>query len=342
MKPTVEWDEDYVLNLPPGEHDWVEFKEATALDFTLPRSDMNKVRDELSKQLSAFANSGGGAIVYGVADAPAGGDARVIDAHGGVSLNLKNGTKEWLEDIVSNLVEFPLSRFNVYVIEKRSAASAIAEGKGIVIVDVPSSERAPHQANDKKYYARIGGKSQPISHRMVMDIVGRAKHPKMKLSCRFIPERTAKYEGTSDPALELEIYCRNAGRVYANFVNGFVQIPEAMVFGGRGVKKTIDGKTYIERFFENTHKDMVGTTKAYTGGQIPMSYSEPLYATRFDPVLPSLGFTNYVSLRVRQDDLKNFEDEVIRWTVYADNAPMVEGEVRIGTLLDVETDSADE
>ena len=179
-------------------------------------------------------------------------------------------------------------------------------------------------------------------HRMVMDIVGRAKHPKMKLSCRFVPERTAKYEGTSDPALELEIYCRNAGRVYANFVNGFIQIPEAMAFGGRGVKKMIDGKAYVERYFENTHKDMVGTTKAYTGGQIPMSYSEPLYATRFDPVLPSLGFTSYVSLRVRQGDLKNFENQVIRWTIYADNAPVVNGEVSVGTLLEVETDPVDE
>lgn len=339
MKPTVEWDENHVLNLPPGEHDWVEFKEATALDFTLRRGDMNKVRDELSKQLSAFANSGGGAIIYGVADAPAGGDARVVDAHGGVSLNLKNGTKEWLEDIIPNLVEFPLSRFNVYVVEKRSATSSIAEGKGIIIVDVPSSESAPHQANDKKYYARISGKSQPIRHRMVMDIVGRAKHPKMELTCRIIRDKIGKYSGSRD--LELELFCRNVGRMYANFVNGFILIPEAMVFGGRGVKKMIGGKPYVQSYFENTHKDIVGETKRYTGGQIPMSYSEPLYATRFDPVLPSLGFTSYVSLRVRQDDLKTFENEVIRWTVYADNAPMVEGEVMVGALLEVVTAPAD-
>lgn len=74
---------------------------------------------------------------------------------------------------------------------------------------------------------------------------------------------------------------------------------------------------------------------------LAMSYSEPLYATRFDPVLPSLGFTNYVSLRVRQGDLENFENEVIRWTVYADNSPVVNGEVSVGALLDVETDAAE-
>jgi hypothetical protein len=339
VKLPVEWDEDYVLNLPPGEHDWVEFKEATALDFTLPRGDMNKARDELSKQLSAFANSGGGAIVYGIADAPAGGGSRVVDAHGGVSLNLKNGTKEWLEDIIPNLVEFPLSRFNVYVIEGRDAPGSIAAGKGIVIIDVPSSEAAPHQASDKKYYACVGGKSLPIGHRIVMDIMGRAIHPKMEIICSFVPERTSKHLPTSKPKFELEIYCRNAGRVYANFVNGFVLIPEAMFLGGKGRKKILDGKNYIERYFENTHKDMVGTMKGYTGGQLGISYSEPLYATRFDPVLPSLGFRDVFSLRIRQEELKKLADEIIMWTIYADNAPAVKGQVRVGDLLDIETGS---
>ena len=59
MKPTVDWDESYILNLPPGEHDWVEFKGNRSLDFSLSGVDENNVLNELSKQLSAFANSGG-------------------------------------------------------------------------------------------------------------------------------------------------------------------------------------------------------------------------------------------------------------------------------------------
>lgn len=66
MKPYAEWDEDYILGLPPGEHDWIEFKDSRSLDFSLPSGNENNSLKTLSKQISAFANSGGGAVVYGI------------------------------------------------------------------------------------------------------------------------------------------------------------------------------------------------------------------------------------------------------------------------------------
>ncbi len=70
MKPTSEWDLNHILQLPPGEFDWLEMKGRKALDFSLSSVDENKVLDELSKQVSAFANSGGGVIVYGITAPP--------------------------------------------------------------------------------------------------------------------------------------------------------------------------------------------------------------------------------------------------------------------------------
>jgi predicted HTH transcriptional regulator len=150
MKPVREWDESYVLNLPPGEHDWVEFKAAPLLDLKLSGVKEGEIRKQLSKHVSAFANSGGGTIVFGVEDKPIDG-MRHLGINGGVSLSVKNGTKEWLEDIIPKLVEFPLASFNVYTIPRIDSSSAIAEGKGLIIVDIPSSEVAPHQADDKRY-----------------------------------------------------------------------------------------------------------------------------------------------------------------------------------------------
>jgi hypothetical protein len=94
VKPTADWDEAYILNLPPGEHDWVEFKGTPLLDFSLPGIDQSKIVNELSKQISAFANSGGGNIVYGVRDADAA-TGRLVDA-GGVSLTIKKIRKSGL------------------------------------------------------------------------------------------------------------------------------------------------------------------------------------------------------------------------------------------------------
>ena len=66
-KSPSEWDEEYILALPL-EDDTLERKGSRALDLTLSGVDENKVRDELAKRLSAFANSGGGRIIYGASN----------------------------------------------------------------------------------------------------------------------------------------------------------------------------------------------------------------------------------------------------------------------------------
>ena len=48
MKNVEDWDLDYILNLPEGEHDWVEFKSSRSLDFTAPGGDQSKALNELS------------------------------------------------------------------------------------------------------------------------------------------------------------------------------------------------------------------------------------------------------------------------------------------------------
>src|SRR4051794_19793756 len=55
------WTKDEVLALPPGEHNYFERKSGAFL-----RDD--GLREKLAKAVSAFANSGGGHLVFGVKD----------------------------------------------------------------------------------------------------------------------------------------------------------------------------------------------------------------------------------------------------------------------------------
>jgi hypothetical protein len=336
MKSVPEWNETYLLNLPTGEHDWLEIKGTKALDFSQRDVKQDDVLNELSKQVSAFSNSGGGIVVYGVTD-PVPGQPREID-NGGVPLVLKGkSTKEWLEDVIPNLVEFPLRKFNVYVIQRSSPQSQISNDRCVILVDLPDSEAAPHQARDKKYYARISGKSRPIGHRMVNDIFGRLKHPTITL--------LAGLEWDRHDGIVLSVYCRNTGRIYANYVSGFLEYPAAII-GNKleGVvalnQPTPDGRRILN--FANLHRDIVGMRPGIPampsfgkssgyGGSPPTPYE----ITRYQPILPGtthklplLSFSTKKQLRTWLDA----KGDTLCWTLYADNAPEVKGEIKIATI----------
>lgn len=60
MKPVTEWNEEYIRQLPRGEFDWIEFKGRRGLDFSINSINESKVLENLSVQIAAMANSGGG------------------------------------------------------------------------------------------------------------------------------------------------------------------------------------------------------------------------------------------------------------------------------------------
>lgn len=169
----MEWTEEYVLQLPSGETDTFERKGSASLDLTLGKKNENDIRRDLAAQLSAFSNFGGGAVIFGVRD-----DGSVDS--GGVTRIFKGRTtvKAWLEDVIPQLTEPPVVQFGVREIDATAGNRTIHQGKQLVVVEVTASERAPHQSSiDRKYYGRLGGKSQPLSHQMIEDIRNRIRYP---------------------------------------------------------------------------------------------------------------------------------------------------------------------
>src|ERR1700722_8966438 len=216
-KPTVEWTEDDVLSLPRDENDNFERKGAQLLDLTLPQVKESNVLGELAKQLSAFANTGGGRIIYGISN------AGTVDS-GGVARSGKGrrSTKEWLEDVIPTLTDFEIVGVTVYQIPPKETGSALAADKSLYIVDVPDSERAPHQSKrDLKYYVRLGGTSQPAPHRLIEDIRNRAWHPNLEVrdlqitSASGSTSRIAGLKSEFELTLVLRFGVSNNGRVRA-------------------------------------------------------------------------------------------------------------------------------
>lgn len=312
MKPPEEWDENYLLHhLPVGEFDWLEVKGRRGLDLTLDVVEEHQVRSNLSKALSAFANTGGGVIVFGMCDPQ---EEWSVD-DGGVDLAAKGGIREWLEDIIPGLTDLPLERFNVYSVRGEPGSTAIPDGRGIVIIQVPDSERSPHQASDNRYYARVGGKSRPIGHRLVSDIANRRTAPILSISF-YISWETRQFGvlgmGESKVLPVLQIRVGNTGRVMAEFVNLFVYVPAALTWGEEKFKsiETIDDSRFDSIYFSN-QRDNAGPLKGAT------SYW-------FEPILP--GRSIYREIQLSPDHFR-FQDERFRvlWRAYADNAIVREG-----------------
>jgi hypothetical protein len=306
QKPTSDWEEGDVLALPPGENDRFERKGAQLLDLTIPNVKVDAVLNELAKQLSAFANMGGGLIIYGVTDAGAvsnGGIARVIRGN--------RSTKEWLEDVIPTLTDYEITGFSVYEIKPNSSDSAIGPDKSLYVVDVPDSDRAPHQSKrDNLYYVRLASKSQPAPHRLIEDIRNRARHPKIEicepriLSASYVPQ-----PGTMDSLqVVLRVGVRNSGKVLAEHT--------ALLFGGN-ISLSLTQYTFPDHH----------TRPSALPGTGIVELSEPLYPEMSAPVSTTLTMGAFLpegSLRspgiLQFGDLQE-ENVILSITAFADSAP---------------------
>ncbi len=350
MRPVREWDEEYILGLPIGEFDWFEAKGRKALDLTLPNVKESEILQPISKALAAFANSGGGALVYGVANATSTTGQRFVDDGGVATKSPKGDVREWLENVLPHLVEFPLTTFNVYAILPKSSTSQIQPGRALYVIDIPDSAHAPHQANDYRYYIRAGGKSVPIGHRLVADIMGRRQHPQFEFSFKIEKEIKTDNGGLSYvPSFPLQgqtlhvrrvteytlvVTARNTGRVYAQYVNCFFQIP-SMLEPKSEFEKELEAalaqseekevEPFQEYYKDNTVRDVV-ETQFGVGGSI-----NKRGPARFDPILPGLSHVWRIQLTNKFESTL-LDGLVIKWSAHADNALANEGEVLVTAI----------
>lgn len=197
------WTEADVLALPEGEHDYFERKSGQLVD-------EQHFRETLAKATSAFANSGGGHLVLG--------QANDLSFDGVASAFGRQPTKDWLENVVRDLVSYPLASFRVHRVEK-AQPSGIPDGRDVFVLDFGDSALAPHQAivpKDKPiYYYRSGGTSRPAPHFFLEAMRQRFVTAVLEASARIkafclVDDLTADLVGIE---LQIEITVTNVGRV---------------------------------------------------------------------------------------------------------------------------------
>jgi len=166
MKDARLWEEEDILNLiriGARESLFLEFKACESLVNT----DRNKT--EISKDVSSFANSQGGTIVYGLIESKDTHEAELIDE----GYDPKVTSELWLEEVIQSNIQRRIDGLHINVVSLKETHP----GKVLYVVTIPESKRAPHMAADSRFYRRFNFQSVPMQEYEVREQLRRETYP---------------------------------------------------------------------------------------------------------------------------------------------------------------------
>ena len=139
-----------------------EVQESTHLDYKASPAIDNKKRGEIAKDISAFANSDGGIIIYGIQE----NEHLPVKIDEGVDHS--KYTREWLEQVINSNISPIIDGIEIVQIPLSSERSSF-------VIKIPKSFRTPHQEQiSKKYYRRYNFLSQPMEDYEINEIRNRS------------------------------------------------------------------------------------------------------------------------------------------------------------------------
>jgi len=178
MKDAIEWDEADILSLIKD-----KVQESLTLDYkksdALAKTEGKKT--DMSKDVSAFSNSAGGVILCGMEE----------DKHYPTKIDVgfdpNDISKEWIEQVIHSTIHPKIDGLRINQI----ALNQSSPGKAIYAVTIPAAtSRAPHQADDKRYYKRYNFQSVRMEDYEIRDIFRRASTPDLYIDFVFDTGKT--------------------------------------------------------------------------------------------------------------------------------------------------------
>ena len=163
LKLETKSDLDRLLEEDIQESLTLDYKDARALEKT------DQKRNELCKDVSAFANSAGGQIIYGIQE-DGHHPVRVQDAD---AVNPADISREWVEQVIDSNVQPRIQNLRIHPIH-------VALGRVAYVITIPqATTNAPHQAPDNKYYYRQNFQSVSMEDYQVRDTMRRTTTPEL-------------------------------------------------------------------------------------------------------------------------------------------------------------------
>jgi len=201
----------------------LEFKASCALEKT------EGSRKELTKDISALANSAGGVIVYGIVEHQETHVAKKLDA----GVNLKKIPREFIDQVANGGIHAKVDGLRVRVIDTEGLTED--DHKYFVVV-VPESHTA-HMAQNHCYYKRWGTEVRPMEDYEVRDVMARSTAPRLKVEINSTPVWGVPH------AVDVELWLGNEAVTPAEWCVVQLVVPKPLTIvdngGAQGVEQVM-------------------------------------------------------------------------------------------------------
>ena len=268
----------------------LEYKSAEALD----RNETKK--KEITKDVSAMANSAGGILIYGISEY-----SQIDKRHLPERITPVNRTefpREWVEQIIQ-AIRPRIDGISIYSVNLISGENDVA-----YIIEIPQSHTA-HQASDNRYYKRFNFQSVPMEDYEVRDVMFREQTPDVTIN--LLVE-------IKEDEQNLIVRARNSGSAFAQYVACFLDVPVKILETVENKMNLTDGGKMYRHRLTNLNQE----------------YADEKFKSNF-PLLRSMSMSWKIPLNEEFENLRG-ENLSVKWKIYADNALPKEGKILLDEI----------
>lgn len=305
-----------------------KFRDKTGQQRVRERDD---VLNELTKDVTAFLNSAGGMIIYGIQEKNSRADE--IDKTNSFKLGSKqdNIQSEKVIDWLRAHIQ-PPPAVDVYRVLETPGDPA---SSWYLVIEVPQGQQA-YMARDHRFYKRVSNTVQPMEQYEVKDVMNRAMIPDVDLKFKV----TTYYEPPDDTCLFLKTIIKNQSMKVVNDYKLKVKITnvgflddlfegEPQVLKGHITPEKRENVTWelVQRQYGSHNFDLLITYRSkgvlFPDEELDISSELGWGHKRYEPLDDSI--TPWIDFAKKQGWF-------LEWVLYADNMSSKKGEAPIYEL----------
>ncbi len=277
-----------------------KIEESLTLDYKHPDALASERSDKITKEISAFANSAGGIVIYGLCEFKD--PALKHRAEKILPIDRKNFSRDWLEQMIGRIQ--PRISGIIHPVQLSSAPEHVA-----YVVEIPQSSVA-HQATDYIYYKRYNFESVPMEDFEMRDINRRKIHPLVTTELRM---SVGKFGHEN----RLIWHVKNESNVMARWVATVIDVPtkileKNVLFAAGNLRMDDDGFTAYRLQPSNR-----GGNPLFPGAELMLNFEFSFLAQMIiQPGAPPI-----------------LNRDVVKFKTFADEMPPSEGAFELNKII---------